>query len=168
MWKKISFPVIVLNFLIHGSGWFLYILCYYSSSDNEREKIWGKWLWCVRFWFIFMQIIVVQSLRIVWLFATPWTAARQASLSFTISQSLLKLVSIESVIPSNHLILCHSLPLPSIFPNIRVFSNKSNAALCQNIGASASASASVLPVNIHSLPPDLPPEKSVYRSRSNN
>jgi len=62
----------------------------------------------------------------VQLFATPWTAARQASLSITNSQSLLKLMSIQSVMPSNHLILCHPLPLmPSIFPSIRVFSNKS-------------------------------------------
>ena len=61
--------------------------------------------------------------------ATPWTAAWQASLSFTISQSLLKLMSIESVIPSNHLILCHPLLLlPSISPSIRVFSSES--ALC--------------------------------------
>ena len=56
---------------------------------------------------------------------TPWTAAHQDSLSFTISQSLLKLMSIESVIPSNHLVLCHSLILlPSIFPSIRVFSSE--------------------------------------------
>ena len=60
------------------------------------------------------------------LFVTPWTAARQASLSITNSQSLLKLMSIESVMPSNHLILCHPLLLlPSIFPSIRVFSNES-------------------------------------------
>ena len=60
------------------------------------------------------------------LFATPWTAARQASLSITNSQSLLKLMSIESVMPSNHLILCHPfLLLASIFPSIRVFSNES-------------------------------------------
>ena len=65
----------------------------------------------------------------VWLFATPWTAARQASLSFTISWSLLKLLSIELVMPSNHLILCCPLLLlPSIFPRIRVFSSES--ALC--------------------------------------
>ena len=56
---------------------------------------------------------------------TPWTAARQAPLSSTISQSLLKFVSIESVMLSNHLILCHPLLLPSIFPSIRVFSNES-------------------------------------------
>ena len=69
---------------------------------------------------------VVQSLSRVWLFATPWTAARQASLSFTISQSLLKLVSIELVMPSNHLVFsCPLLLLLSIFPRIRVFSNES-------------------------------------------
>ena len=56
---------------------------------------------------------------------TPWTAARQASLSITNSQSLLKLMSIDSVMPSNHLILCRPLLLPSVFPSIRVFSNES-------------------------------------------
>ena len=69
--------------------------------------------------------VVVQLLSGVRLFVTPWTAARQASLSFTISQSLLKLMSIESVMPSNHLILCRPLLLlPSIFPSIRVFSSE--------------------------------------------
>ena len=68
----------------------------------------------------------IQSLSSVWLFATPWTAACQASLSITKSQSLLKLMSIESVMPSNHLVLCHPIFLPpSIFPSIRVFSNES-------------------------------------------
>ena len=68
----------------------------------------------------------VQSLSHVQLFETPWTAARQASLTVTNSRSLLKLVSSESVMPSNHLILCCSLLLlPSIFPSIRIFSNKS-------------------------------------------
>ena len=68
-------------------------------------------------------IIVVQSLCHVWLFVTPWTIARQASLSFTISWSLPKLMSIESVMPSKHLIFCHPLLLlPSIFPSIKVFS----------------------------------------------
>ena len=70
--------------------------------------------------------VVVLSLTHVWLLATPWTAARQASLSFTISQNLLKLMSIESVVPSNRLILCLPLLLlPSILPSIRVFSNES-------------------------------------------
>jgi len=67
-----------------------------------------------------------QSLSHVWLFATPWTAVHQASLSITNSQSLFKLMSIESVMPSNHLIFCHPfLLLPSIFPSIRVFSSES-------------------------------------------
>ena len=69
---------------------------------------------------------VVQSLSCVQLFATPWTAACQASLSIPNARSLLKLMSIESVMPSNHLILCHPLLLPpSMFPSIRVFSNES-------------------------------------------
>ena len=72
------------------------------------------------------EFVVVQSLNCVQHFANPWTAAHQASLSFTNSRSLPKLMSIELVMPSNHLILCHPiLPLPSIFPSIRVFSNES-------------------------------------------
>ena len=68
----------------------------------------------------------VQLLNHVQLFTTPWTAAHQASLSITNSQSLFKLMSIASVMPSNHLILCHPLLLlPSIFPSIRIFSNES-------------------------------------------
>ena len=73
----------------------------------------------------FRVSLSVQSLSCVWLFATPWTAARQASLSITNSWSLLKLKSIDSVMPTNHLILCRPLLLPSIFPSIRVFSNES-------------------------------------------
>ena len=71
-------------------------------------------------------MLVVQSLSRVHLFAAPWTAeTRQASWSFTVSLSWLKLIPIESVMPSNHLILCHPLLLlPSIFPSIRVFSNE--------------------------------------------
>ena len=76
--------------------------------------------------FDFCIAVVVQSLSCVQLFATPWTVARQASLSFTISQSLLKPTSTELMMPSNHLILyCPLLLLPSIFPSIRVFSNES-------------------------------------------
>ena len=71
------------------------------------------------------QFSSVQSLSHVWLFATPWNAARQASLSITNFRSLLKPMSTESVIPSNHLNFCHPLLLlPSIFPSIRVFSNE--------------------------------------------
>ena len=73
-----------------------------------------------------VQFSSVQPLSHVWLFATPWTAARQDSLSITNSWSLLKLMSIESVMPSNHLILCCPLLfLPSVFPRIRVFSSES-------------------------------------------
>ena len=69
--------------------------------------------------FLFSRSVMSDSV-------TPWTASRQVSLSFTISWSLYKLMSAESVMPSNHLVLCHSLLLlPSIFPNIRVFSNES-------------------------------------------
>ena len=72
------------------------------------------------------QFSSVQSLSCVQIFAAPWTAARQASQSITKSQSLLKLMSTESEMPSNHLILCHPLLLPpSIVPSIRVFSNES-------------------------------------------
>ena len=104
------------------------------------------WRWLLKFlplsllvwWIILMGLLIpIQLFCIcflfssvnVRLFATPWTRARQASLSITNSQSLLKLMSIETVIPSNHLILCRPLLLlPSIFPSIRVFSNES--ALC--------------------------------------
>ena len=73
---------------------------------------------------ILKSVVVVQLLNLVQLFAPPWTTAVQASLFFTVSQSLLKLMSIESVIPSSHPILCHHLLLlPSVFPSIMVFSN---------------------------------------------
>ena len=76
--------------------------------------------------YIYTYISSVQSFSLVWLFVTPWTTASQASLSITNSLSLLKLMSIESVMPSNYPILCHPLLLlPSIFPSIRVFSNES-------------------------------------------
>ena len=74
---------------------------------------------------VIIQFSSVQSLSRVRLFATPWTAAHQASLSITNSRSPPKLMSIESVMPSNHLIFWHPLLLPSIFPSIRVFSNES-------------------------------------------
>ena len=94
---------------------------------------------------------VSQSLSHVWLFETPWTAAHQASLSITNSQSLSILMSIELVIPSNHLILCHPLLLlPSILPCIRVVSNESVLHIrWPNIGASVSAS--VFPMNNQSF-----------------
>ena len=118
-------------------------MCWYA--DQEFNKIIG----------VCSKRLVVQSLSHIWLFVTPWTAALQASPSFTISQSLLKLkvqllssMSIESVMPSNHLILCCPLLLPpSIFPSIGVFPmSQSFTSGGKNIGASASAS--ILPMNI--------------------
>ena len=92
-------------------------------------------------------IRVVQSLWYVWLFSTPWTAECQASLSFSISQSLLKLMSIESVMPSIHFILCYPLLLLSIFPSLGSFPmNWLFSSGGQNIGASTITS--VLPMNI--------------------
>ena len=94
-----------------------------------------------------VAVVAVQSLSRVQLFVTPWTTAHRASLSFTFSWSLLKLMSIESVMLSNHLILCHPLLLPSVFPSIRAFSKEPAIRIgVQSIGASASAS--VLPTGI--------------------
>ena len=90
----------------------------------------------------------VQSLSRVWLFAMPWTAACQSSLSIINSWSLLKLMSIESVMPFNHLILCQPLVLlPSVLPSIRVFSNESVLPF-RWLNFVVSDSASVLPTNI--------------------
>ena len=94
----------------------------------------------------FFQFIWFSHVR---LFAIPWTAAHQVSLPFIISQSLLKLMSTESKMPSNHLILCHPLLLlPSIFPSIRVFSNES--ALCIRWPKYWSFSFSISPSNEYS------------------
>ena len=90
----------------------------------------------------------VQLLSLVRLFMTPWTAARQASLSITNSRSLPKLMSIESVMPSNHLILCCPLLLPSIFPSIRVFLDES--ALLIRWPKDWSFSFNISPSNEHS------------------
>ena len=93
--------------------------------------MWYFFLAAVGLWFFLLLLsalwfVIVQSLSCVWLFVAQQTSAHQPSLSFTISQSLLKLMSIESVMPSNHLILCCPLLLlPPIFPSIRVFSNES-------------------------------------------
>ena len=95
-------------------------------------------------------VVVVRSLSLVRLFVTSWTAAHQASLSITICQSLLKLISIELVMPSHHLILFHPLLLlPSIFPSIRVFSNQS--ALCIRWPKYLSFSFSIRPSNEYSV-----------------
>ena len=108
------------------------ILCHHIESSIPGSSV-------------LYYLLVQFSHSVVSNSAIPWTAACQASLSTTNSQSLLKLMSIELVLSSSCLILCHPLLLlPSIFPSIRVFSDES--VLCQSIGVSASAS--VLPMNI--------------------
>ena len=94
-----------------------------ETTPKAGQGVWETAWKLTSFPYIF---VFVQSLSCVHLFVTPWSAAHQASLSFTISQSMLKLLSIDSMMPSNHFILCGLLLLlPSIFPNIRVFSNES-------------------------------------------
>ena len=103
-------------FISHFSGFFVYVKFYKG----------GQWGTAHTFSIASVQFGSVQLLSRVRLFATPWTAARQASLSITNSRSLPKPMSFESVMPSNHLILCRPLLLlPSIFPSIRVFFNES-------------------------------------------
>ena len=117
-------------------GWKIRCQIYNGYIHTQREK-------CSSF-----QFSSVQSLSHIQLFATPWTAARQASLSITNSWSPPKPISIESVMPSNHLILCLPLRLlPSIFPSIRVFSNES--ALCIRWPKYWSFSFSISPSNEH-------------------
>ena len=114
-------------------------MCSYFCTENQKANV-TLWIFLpqlrcpspvVHFTFVgwspfYRQFSSVQLLSRVQHFATPWTPAHQASLSITTSQSLLKLMSIESVMPSNHLILCCPLSLlPSIFPSIRVFSDES-------------------------------------------
>ena len=98
---------------------------FYSKSINTIELLYSLFLHNLVY-LPSVQFNSVQLLSRVRLFSTSWTVAHQASLSITNSQNLLKLVSIESMMPSNHLILCHPLLLlPSIIPSIRVFSNES-------------------------------------------
>ena len=124
----------------------LYLLKNSSSLPFPQSP----WQSPAYYWFLCIWLLlVVQSLSPAQLFATPCTTAHQASLSFTISQSLLKLMSIELVMPSNLLIPCHPvLLLPSIFPSIRVFSSESD--LCIRWPKDWSFSFSISPSNEYS------------------
>ena len=111
------FPAILTN------NWNI-TLCYIKVYSVMTQCI--NILWSDQTMVNFHQFSSFQSLSCVWLFVTPWTAAHQASFSITSSQSLLKFMSIMSMSPSNHLILCRPLLFPfSIFPSITVFSDKS-------------------------------------------
>ena len=119
-------PPFSLSFITYLTMWD-YVIC---LSSVFPTRVWSGGDCLLRHPWSEVKVLVaqfnsVQSLSRVWLFATPWTAAHQASLSITNTQSLLKLMSIESVMPSNHLTLCPLLLLPSVFPSIRVFSNES-------------------------------------------
>ena len=122
---NIAPPIILLELLL--CPWYFYLLCNFLSLYKWRSIISLK-ARALRMGYQVGNILFssVQSLSRIQLFATPWIAARQASLSITNSQSLLKLMPIEPVMPSSHLILCHPLLLlPPIPPSIRVFSNES-------------------------------------------
>ena len=135
VWKLFSPCTLTLSFF-----------CFLSSVSVLRSQIWVC-LICT----IVGGFSSVQSLSHVRLFVTPWTAACQASLSITSSRSLLKLMSIESVMPSNHLILCCPLFLPpSIFPSIRVFSTESGLHIRWPKYWSFSFSFSISPSNEYS------------------
>ena len=107
--------------------WMNFCRMYMRRKHGRTLEAWVKLSWQITDSFGSVKnAISVQFSRSVWLFVNPWIAAHQASLSITNSRSLLKLMSIEAVMPSNHLILCHPLILPlSSFPSIRVFSNES-------------------------------------------
>ena len=105
---------------------YYHIVCVCVYTSSATSWLCSKCAMIAQKYLSFLNCVVVQSLSHVRLFATPWTAARQASLPFNISWSLLKFMSIKSVMPANHLILCHPLLLlPSVFPSIKVFSNES-------------------------------------------
>ena len=121
------------------------------SKTYSKGKLWLSLvlcLWTFHITFLIVQFSSVQLLTHVRLFVTPWIAAHQASLSITNSRSSLRLTSIESVMPSSHLILCRPLLLlPSIPPSIRVFSNEST--LCIRWAKYWSFSLSISPSNVH-------------------
>ena len=112
---------IIIKYSSNPRNWHIFpSVCVFFDLFHQHLIVFGAQFFCL------LQFSTVQLLSHVQLFATPWTVAHQASLSVTNSWNLLKLMSIESVMPSNHIILCRPLLLlPSIFPSIRVFSNES-------------------------------------------
>jgi len=161
-WEKVTICEEIILFSIILKVLFEYLMCTRKNEVTEAKqkqhpvvdvtgdgsKVWCcKEQYCMGTWNV-RSISSVQSLSRIRFFAIPWTAARQAFLSITNSQSLLKLMSIELVMTSNHLILCRTLLIPlSIFPSIRVFQmSQFFTSGAQSIGVSASAS--VLPKNI--------------------
>ena len=147
---------------VHGIFWARILewvaISFSRGSSQPRDQIWVSFgrqslYHCVT-WEAPIEetVTVVQSLNHVRLSATPWTAARQASLSFSISQSLLKLMPVVSMMPSNHLILCCPLLLQSsIFPSIRVFSSESALHISWSKYWSLSFSFSTSPSNQYSV-----------------
>ena len=136
----------MLNVQFSKSALVVFSISWQDHTHTLPYSNWHFFFFLINFIGVF--VVIIQLLSCVQLFAPPWTAAHQTLLSFITFWSLLKLLSIESVLLSNHLILCCPLLLLlSIFPSIRAFSNESLLPISgQSIGASASAS--VLPMNI--------------------
>ena len=135
--------------ILHSKSYNDECCCLLFWNNHEAQSRMMEMIWVGHF-FLSQSVSVqsVQSLSCVLCFVTPWIAARQASLSITSSRSLLKLMPIESVMSSSHIILCHHLLLlPPISPNIRVFSNKST--LCMRLPKCWSFSFSISPSNEH-------------------
>ena len=149
--KKEQQNMSIINLIVTGhfcpflAWWVFWILpttTYVVVLNCKTNSYFHKDQWC------WTCLSAVQSFSSGWIFVTPWTAASQASLSITNTRSLLKLMSIKVVIPSNHFILCHPLILPpSIFPSIRVFSNE--LVLCIRWPKYWSFSFKVSPSNEH-------------------
>ena len=142
-----SYPVFIFLIIIFSSSKFLFGSSLYLHIFHFFAEIFYFSFFSSVFLIAYWSILIIRSdksLSHVWLFATPWIAARQVSLSITNSRSSLRLTSIESVMPSSHLILCHPLLLlPPILPSIRVFSNEST--LCMRLPKYWSFSFSIIP-----------------------
>ena len=121
--RPLLLPSVFPNIRVFPNEPVLYLFQHNMSSYSQVHLLKSPWSWANTArdgHFTCCCCLIAKSVQ---LFATLWTATGQASLSFNISQSLLKLMSIESLMPSNYLIFCNPLLLPSVFPNIRIFSN---------------------------------------------